>query len=182
MIHQNASTVENEIQNEKMINQLKAKVLQLQDENNALKTSKFNSYSVPDLSNPSHYRSVSTDWVHGVLTCKVKEYNFNWVTNVMNFYSCQANEIWRGITLSHDRKNECLLCCRQCLCINHHIERKWLISWNSGLRRDWLTVRQSQNIRGWTGTWCHKRWWKWRAFRTRWLIRPRYWGGWAKKA
>nr|XP_022344228.1 trichohyalin-like isoform X13 [Crassostrea virginica] len=57
MIHQNASTVENEIQNEKMINQLKAKVLQLQDENNALKTSKFNSYSVPDLSNPSHYRS-----------------------------------------------------------------------------------------------------------------------------
>lgn len=66
MIHQNASTVENEIQNEKMINQLKAKVLQLQDENNALKTSKFNSYSVPDLSNPAHYRSVSTNWVHGV--------------------------------------------------------------------------------------------------------------------
>ena len=96
MIHQNASTVENEIQNEKMINQLKAKVLQLQDENNALKTSKFNSYSVPDLSNPAHYRSVSTDWVHDVfyivikLTCKVKEYIFDWVNNVMNFYSCQV--------------------------------------------------------------------------------------------
>ncbi|XP_062613727.1 basal body-orientation factor 1-like isoform X3 [Saccostrea cucullata] len=57
IIHQNASAVEHDIQNEKMINQLKAKVMQLQDENVALKSSKFNSYSVPDLSNPSHYRS-----------------------------------------------------------------------------------------------------------------------------
>lgn len=60
MIQQNASTVEGEIKNEKMINQLKAKVALLQDENSALKSSKFNSYSVPDLSNPSLYRTVST--------------------------------------------------------------------------------------------------------------------------
>lgn len=57
MIQQNASTVEGEIKNEKMINQLKAKVALLQDENSALKSSKFNSYSVPDLSNPSLYRT-----------------------------------------------------------------------------------------------------------------------------
>ncbi|XP_048768719.2 trichohyalin-like isoform X5 [Ostrea edulis] len=62
MIHQNASAVENDIQNEKMINQLKARVMQLQDENIALKSSKFNSFSVPDLSNPAHYRS--TTYLH----------------------------------------------------------------------------------------------------------------------
>jgi hypothetical protein len=61
IIHQNASAVENDIQNEKMIGQLKARVMQLQDENIALKSSKFNSFSVPDLSNPAHYRSVSTN-------------------------------------------------------------------------------------------------------------------------
>lgn len=60
MIQQNASTVESEIKNEKMINQLKAKVALLQDENSTLKSSKFNSFSVPDLSNPAHYRTVST--------------------------------------------------------------------------------------------------------------------------
>ncbi|KAK3084773.1 hypothetical protein FSP39_018603, partial [Pinctada imbricata] len=46
-----------DVQSEKMINQLESKIRQLQDENQALRVSKYNSTSTPNLSNPDLYRS-----------------------------------------------------------------------------------------------------------------------------
>lgn len=66
------------------------------------------------------------------------------------------------------------LCCSPCPCPSPHTARSLPTSWSSGPRRDLSTVRRWPSTSGWTGTWCHRKWWRWHASRTHWLTRPRY--------